>query len=191
MADSPLDHINPFLRVSDLPAGWDDLRLSLTKASTGSAAPSLAAFRSPVQAYTFSKTLTQELFFDVQLPHNWLYGTEIRPHVHWSPGASTDTGAVVWELEYTWANIGEESPAPTVLAAVSQAGSGVAYAHQILSLGTIAGTGKKASSVLMCRLARLGGATADTFDAVAYGMSIDFHIQVRGFGGTTEYAGAV
>lgn len=191
MPDSPLDHINPFVRASDVAAGWDDLRVSLARASTGSAAPSLAVFRAPVQAYSFSKTATQELFFDVQMPHSWVAGTDIEPHIHWSPGASTDVGVVRWELEYTWANYGAPFPAATLLSPVDQAASGVAYEHQIADLGTLSGVGKKASSVIMCRVARLGGATEDTFDAVAWGLSVDFHYLNRGFGGATEYAGAV
>lgn len=174
-----------------LPAGWDDMRVSLTRATTGSAAPSLAVFLSPVQAYSFSKTTAQEVFFDVQLPHSWIPGTALEPHIHWSPGVSTDTGVVQWQLEYMWANVNDPFPAPTLLATVDQAASGVAYAHQLADLGTMAGTGKKASSVIMCRLARVAGAAADTFDAVAWGLSVDFHYENRGFGGLTEYAGAI
>lgn len=179
---------------------WDDLRVSLRSASAGAASPTQTTFRqntgatsTGVMAYAFSKTIDQSLHFDVQLPHNWLTGTGIRPHVHWSPGSSADTGSVRWELEYTWANAvntpGNTFPV-TVSDVVDQAGAGVAYAHQIASFAEIAGTGKRASSVLMCRLARLGNASEDTFDAVAFGLSVDFHIQVSGHGGVTEYAGA-
>lgn len=169
---------------------WDDMRVSLTKASVGSATPSLAVFRSPVQAWSFSKSALNEMFFDVQLPHNWVAGTDILPHIHWSPGASTDTGVVRWELEYTWASLGEAFPAATLLDPVDVAAAGVAYQHQLTKLGTCTGTGKKLSSVLMCRVARVGNATEDTFDAVAWGLSVDFHIQVLGSGGVSETAGA-
>jgi hypothetical protein len=94
-------------------------------------------------------------------------------------------------MEYTWANVGEDFPAATLLDPVDQAASGVAYAHQIADLGSISGAGKRASSVLMCRLARVGGATQDTFDAVAWGLSFDLHYMSHGFGGLTEYAGAL
>jgi hypothetical protein len=177
--------------VSPLAPGWDDLRVSLTRASVGSSPPALAVFRTPVQAYSFAKAAVNEVFFDVQLPHNWLLGTAVEPHIHWSPGVSTDVGSVRWQMEYTWANYTAAFPAATLLDPVDQAASGVAYEHQIADLGTIAGTGKKASSVIMCRLARVGNADEDTFDAVAWGLSVDFHIQVQGNGGLTETAGAV
>ncbi len=66
-----------------------------------------------------------------------------------------------------------------------------AYMHQIAGFAEIPGTGKRASSVLMCRLARLASsASEDTFDAVAFGLSVDFHFQSAGHGGIDEYSGA-
>jgi hypothetical protein len=181
--------------------GWDDLAVSLRSASPGSSTPTLDVFRdngsgSPgVKAYSFSKTLAQWLHFDVQLPHraygpSGMVGATIHPHVHWSPGASTDTGKVRWQLEYTWADFDAAFPTTTLTTAVDQAASGQAYDHMIAELGSIATTGKHASSVLVCRVARLANATEDTFDAVAWGLSVDFHFQSYGWGGSTEYAGA-
>ena len=184
--------VHPF---ESLVPAWDDMRVSLRGASVGAASPALTAFRDDgagstgVSAYAYSKTLAQSLYFDVQLPHNWVAGTGLRPHVHWSPGASADTGNVRWQLEYTWSNAvaapGNTFPV-TVLDTVDQAGAG-AYAHQIAQFAEIAGTGKRLSSVLVCRLARLGNDAADTFDAVAFGLSVDFHIQVGGHGSADEY----
>ena len=170
---------------------WDDLRVSLSTAKAGGAGvPTYSVFRDGVYAWAFSKAATEYLLFEVQLPHSWIAGTSIRPHVHWSPGVSTDTGSVRWALEYTWANAvatpGNTFPATTTLTA-DQAAAGTAYSHQIAELGTIAGTGMRLSSVLLCKLARVGGATEDTFDASAFGVSVDFHIQGRIYGSDDEY----
>ena len=118
---------------------------------------------------------------------------------HWPGAVRLGTPSTCW-LNWpsmftarTWASAVNEPNnvfPVTVSDTVDQAGSGAAYAHQIAGFDEIAGTGQRASSVLMCRLARLGGADEDTFDAVAYGLSVDFHIQVAGHGGITEYAGA-
>ena len=169
---------------------WDDLRVSLNRATIGSNNPSLTPFLTTLQAYAFSKTLIQQLYFDVQLPHAWAYGTTVSPHIHWSPGTSQDTGVVRWGLEYSIANYGAVFPATTTIT-VEQAGSGVAYAHQIAELPDIVMTGKKASSLIMCRIFREGNHVNDTFDAEAFGLSIDFHLQYDKDGGLTEYAGAV
>lgn len=176
-------------------AGWDDLRVSVRAASPGASAPSLATFRdngsgsTGVVAYSFSASQAQSVHFDVQLPHNWI-GSGIRPHVHWSPGNSTNTGVVRWQLEYTWANPvnpPENTFPTTTLDVVDQAASGTAYAHQIAAFAEIVDADKRASSVLMCRLARLGNASEDTFTGAAFGLSVDFHIQVLGPGSGSEY----
>ena len=93
-------------------------------------------------------------------------------------------------FEHSWANYDDAFPTSTVMTAVDELVSTTAYDHQFTNLGTITGTGKKASSVLMCRLARVGTATEDTFADVAFGVSVDLHLQVFGNGGATEFAGA-
>lgn len=174
------------------PQVWDDLRVSLSTAKPGVTSPSYDTFIDGVEAYAFSKTVEQSVQFEVQLPHSWVQGTELRPHIHWSPGASTDTGVVRWALEYTWANPvaspGNVFP-NTVTLTGDQAAAG-AYHHQITSFGTISGTGKRVSSVLVCRLSRVGNASQDTFDDVAFGLSVDFHILNSGDGSVDEYPGA-
>jgi hypothetical protein len=133
----------------------------------------------------------QELFADIQLPHAWAYGTSVSPHLHWSPGNSTNTGVVRWGLEYSWANYGDAFGSSTTIYA-EQAGGGVAYQHQIAEFPDITATGKKASSVLMLRLFRDGANGADTFAGAggAFALSFDLHIQLDKLGGVTEYAGA-
>jgi hypothetical protein len=176
-----------WVKLAGAAVGWDDLRVSLARGQTGASdPPAFAEFRTGIYAWSFAASGVDALFFDCQLPHSWLAGTGIRPHLHWSPGVSTNTGAVTWRLDYSWANIGDAFPAPTTLTAVDPA-DGVAYKQQIAGFGEIDGTGKRASSVLMCRLYRDGSDGADTFTAAAWGLSCDFHIQVSGAGSEDEY----
>jgi hypothetical protein len=188
-------HATEHQRLSRLVAGgWDDLRVDVTSGTTGNLnPPDLETFRDGIVAKAFAPNATEQVYFDVQLPHNWDAGTGIRPHVHWSPGNSTNTGSVVWRLEYTWANAvvapGNTFPETTTLT-VTQAAAGVAYSHQIAQWTEIDGTGKRLSSVLMCRLFRVGGDAADTFTGDAFALSVDFHIQVQGNGSTDEYPDA-
>lgn len=170
---------------------WNDLRVGLsTSRVAGAGVPGFAVLRDGVYGFAFDKASTESVYFEVQLPHDWVEGTGIRPHVHWSPGVSADTGDVRWELEYSWSNPvnapGNVFPT-TVADQVDQTAAG-AYAHQIAQFTEVAGTGMRVSSVLVCRLSRVGGATEDTFDADAYGLSFDFHIQVSGsHGSDAEY----
>ncbi len=66
-----------------------------------------------VYTYTFESVGTdneEEVFFSVQLPHNWKEGSAIYPHVHWSPQTTGHNGSVVWGLEYSWVNYDAASP---------------------------------------------------------------------------------
>jgi len=163
---------------------WDDLRVSLNGTSPGAATPNLTSYRDGLYLYAFSETVAQHLVFDVQLPHGWVDGSTIHPHIHWAPGNYTGTGVVRWELEYSWANIGSAFGASTTMT-VDVAGPGVAYKHTLTAFPTITGTGKTASSILLCKVGRLGNHANDTFDDVAYGITVDFHIQYDSMGDPT------
>ena len=170
--------------------GWDDLRIDVTAGTKGNLnPPDLATFRDGLVLTAFADNATEQVYFDVQMPHSW-NKTAIRPHIHWSPGNSTGTGSVVWGLEYSWANPvaepGNVFPASTTLS-VTQAADGVAYKHQIAQWSEIDATGKRESSVLVCRFFRDGGNVADTFTGDAFAVSLDFHYQSQGFGSTDEF----
>ena len=169
---------------------WDDLRTPLTRVTTGANAPTWATMRDNLNTYSFDAGTMNQVWFEVQLPHGWVAGSDLKPHIHWSPGASTNTGVVRWGLEYSWSNAvnppGNVFPASTTIY-VEQAASGTQYAHQIASFPTIAGTGKRLSSVLMCRLFRDAAHSNDTFTGAAFGVSVDVHHRVGSDGSVDEY----
>jgi len=51
----------------------------------------------------------------------------------------------------------------------------------------IDGTGKKVSSILICRLWRYSSDADDTYNEDAGALFVDFHIQIDGFGSREEY----
>jgi hypothetical protein len=169
---------------------WDDMRINLNRGTTGGDPPTMSTFRPNTQAYRFISDATNSLFFDVQIPHSWKEGSTLRPHLHWSPGNSTNTGSVLWGLDYTWANAEDDPdsvfPVSTNVT-VADPAHGVAFGHQIASFGNIVGTGKYASSVLMCRVYRDGNNGSDTFTGNAFALSLDFHYQIDKSGSLTEY----
>ena len=163
---------------------WDDLRVEMGRATVGTDPPTLAAFLGTTQAWSFSAAATNSVMFVMQLPHGWAPGSTLYPHMHWAP-ASTNVGNVRWELEYTWTNIGGTFGAPTTVT-VDAAAGGVANVHKVTTLGAIVGTGKTASSIMVCRAARLGAHGNDTFTGAVFGLSVDFHIQLTSMGEATQ-----
>lgn len=168
---------------------WDDLRVSVLRGTTGPNNPTLTTFISGIQLYSFGAAGSDQIFFDAQIPHTWLEGSEVRPHLHWSPGNSTSTLVVRWGLEYSWSNVGDPFPTSTTIYA-NDAADGVAYRQQIAQFAPIDGTGKRVSSVFCCRLFRDGANGADTFTTGAFAISFDFHLQMSSDGSVDEYPGA-
>ena len=173
---------NMLTDVDDLPNRWEDLRVPMTSAKQGvTSPPGFDVFLDTVRAYAFSKAADEELFFVVQLPHAWKEGSDIIVHAHWAP-KDTDTGNVLWRLEYTWANI-DGTFGATALTHETQDADGVAYKHQKVDMGTIAGAGKTISSMLICRVFR--DTSGDDYDNDAFLLAVDFHYQVDAIGSLT------
>ena len=178
----------------DLSNHWNDLSVNVTAASTpsGLSAPTLAQFMddaagtsSGVFLLSFSATQQEDIVFTVQLPHTYVEGTNIAPHIHWSPDG-TDTGNCVWELEYTWQNV-NGTYGDTVVDTITVAADGVAGKHQVDEFTDISGTGKNVSAILVGRLSRVGDNGSDTLTDEAFLLAFDFHIQVNSIGSDLEF----
>jgi hypothetical protein len=150
---------------------------------------------SGVYTYSFAGGTEQEVFFYVQLPHNWKEGSTIYPHVHWSPQTTGQSGTLVWGIEYSWVNYDAASPEAfpntTLLTAVSAAINGTANngQHLITPFASLTpdNSQNKMSSVLMCRFYRKGGDAADTYNGNAAVLFVDFHYEIDAIGSHTEY----
>lgn len=160
---------------------WDDLRTPLTAIKlAGVKDPAFDVFLGGVRAYSFSSQALaineEEVFFTTQLPHSYKEGTDIVPHIHWSP-STTDAGTTRWGLEYTWQNAYlSVFPTTTTIYAESVA-SGVANDHLMANFDPIDGAGKKISSMLICRLFRNSSHDNDDYGAAAFVLEQDFHFQ--------------
>lgn len=174
---------------------WDDLRVPLSEPSTGAIKPTWAIFPyGSSGSYPFINWFKEsgidEMYFVVQLPHDWTEGTNIMPHIHWVPSAH-GTGVPRWGLQYTWTNIGGVYPdysnnyGSTRISA--QTGDLVKSTHYLTPLGTISGSGKTISSMLICRIFRDGDHTEDTYNGLAGALEVDFHYQSNTMGSRQEY----
>lgn len=138
----------------------------------------------------FSPDAENELFFTAQMPHDWLEGSEIRPHVHWIPNADAlPAERVRWGLEYTWSDIGDVFPDTTLLYGNDNhlSEDPVKNKQYITPLGSIDATGKTLSSMLVCRIFRDASNVADTFSDFAGFLEVDFHYKRNMFGSREEF----
>jgi len=171
---------------------WEDLRVPLDKAKAqGSNIPDFIQFKSTggstgVFAYAFDKNTEQELHFTIQLPHSYAQGTDLVPHVHWSPPGAL-LGNVIWGLEYTISNINGDFGDTTIVYCTGST-DGTAYKHFLTNFDKIADPGITISSMIVCRIFRAAGETADTLDSDAFALEFDVHYQMNSLGSQAEGA---
>jgi len=137
---------------------------------------------SATRAFLFDATSDECGYASFQLPHAYKLGTAISAHVHWAP-TNTDTGNVVWQIDYTVANIGGTFGASQQLY-IQQAGSGVAYKQQKANFTSIACAACGISSVFIATLCRDADGTnaTDDYNADAVLVGFDLHIQLDTLG---------
>ncbi len=160
---------------------WDDLRVPVTTAKPGNVVPDFAGFLATggLKTYLFDGGgRAEEIHFIVQMPHSYKLGTNITPHVHWTP-TDTNTGNVRWSLEYTWQQRGAVFGASTTIHIIDAA-SGTAWDHLLrANFAAIDGSGiSLVSSMLVCRLFRNSADGGDTYASDAALLEIDFHYEI-------------
>lgn len=169
---------------------WDDMRVSVNAVRvTGANQPGWDVVPNTTNIYTwhFGASGIDEAWFAVQFPHGWKEGSDIYPHVHWTPNANGSAGqAVEWTMNYSWVNVGAVTPSEATVSGyttVQGDSSLVQGKHYITPLGSgLSGTGKTLSSMLVCRIYRNGGAGNDNYPSTAALLEIDFHYEVDAFG---------
>jgi hypothetical protein len=187
---------------------YDDLRVPLERgALAGGNNPTFTKFKDNgagsvgVYAYSFAYQAVagneEELFFSQQLPHGYKEGTDLKPHIHWSPAVSGAAGQFVkWGLEYTIANV-DGTYGNTAIIKSDASGASTATTSgdstltagkgYVTAIGTISGTGVEVSAMLICRVFRNSSHADDTLAQAAFGCEIDFHHQIDTLGSRQEY----
>lgn len=175
---------------------WTDLRVPMSSlaAVTGAGlkAPTFkqlsdnGAGSTGLYASAYSPTQEQELMFTAQLPHSYTQGSDVEPHIHWSPSDTANTGNVVWGIELTWTNIGDliaNSTITTITVAVDGAGT-----RNVMSdFPLLDGTGKLISGQYHGRIFRDATNVLDTYPDDAFVLEFDFHFQQNSLGSDTEH----
>lgn len=168
---------------------WDDLRFP---SSALNPAGSPTAMSSDVNNgwLTAGATGTAVIFCIAQLPHCWLEGSTLYPHVHWHKTTSA-AGNVVWEFAYRWAARGgvmDGAFTATTASTVADAtpDDNTALRHLVTKFGPLSADGKKLSDILICRISRLGSDAGDTYGATCALLEFDIHYQIDRLGSRTE-----
>lgn len=170
---------------------WDDLRFPASAINpVGQAAPPTLNVDNGL--WEFSATVVNTIAFQVQMPHAWLQGSAIRPHVHWRK-KTQGTGTVDWRFEYEFVNVGDTftdslTSDEKFTTSPITADDGTALIHLITPFTEIAMTGKRISTMALCKLSRIADdVTNDTYAGVAQLLEFDIHYQIDSYGSVHEY----
>jgi hypothetical protein len=165
-------------------SGWNDLVQDVKVNPGASNAPGLITYRDNIITFAFQPNSVNECFTNFHMRHDYIPGTMVYPHVHWSTN-STMTGNVRWGVEYTiarrWESTGLRNFGPTQTLYID---AGVTTPSPYLHIVSespdgmgIDGTDLETDAVIICRFFRAGGDVADTFDDFAYLLTVDIHYQ--------------
>lgn len=172
------------VRLKGSATTWDDLRVEPTSRSVASAPVfSASGWDSLLYNYRFANGPTAEyLYFNVQMPHSWLEGSGIYPHVHFAP-TTTGTGQVDFTIRCSWATpagtfgTGSDYTVSYNIASNSQ------YKHVMASNASpVSMTGMGVSATAACRITR---STSDGYAGNADVLYIDIHYEVDSMGSDT------
>ena len=167
---------------------WEDLRVPLTAVRVGaSKIPGFDDTVGTIKAFSFDAAAQEEVHFYVQIPHGWLVGSSVEPHIHWtSTASSTNTNKVRWGLEYSVQDIYGTFASPSTMYALGTPGGPLK--HELTDFGTIAmSTISGPSAMVLMRLYRDSTSALDTYAADASVLEFDLHYQVSRLGTTSEY----
>lgn len=171
------------LRVQNT-TGWNDLLFAgLTLPRTASNAPAVTTFRGNIKAIAFQNGGAQprETWASIHVLHDYMEGTKIFPHIHWSHNNSSPSGDVKWQLEYSVSkgHSGGTFPATTTVSLIQTAAA--QYTHHIIETSTadaIPVDEVEPDSVVLFRVFRDSGDPEDTFADDAFLLFFDIHYQV-------------
>ncbi|RXP44459.1 hypothetical protein EC396_17015 [Lutibacter sp. HS1-25] len=172
---------------------WDDLKVPVNAVKINKTVdpPSWGSFLGDLALLWFRSGKSDDVVFNIQMPHGWKEGSKIYPHVHWTTkDVAPGTNRVTWVLDYTWQKVGgtftSNTPISGTAVATPNEGSIENYEHIITPIGTggIDGTGMTLSSMLVCRLSR---SASDSYSGDAGLLEIDFHYQIDSDGSNQEY----
>lgn len=165
--------------------GWNDLRAPASAINPPGGVDD-PDFDATEGGYLFDPAKTEQLFVYLQFSHSYSEGTDIKPHLHYE-AINANSGNVLWRLLYKWYNVDDVRPSSFTQIDVVDAVDGVADKHQIASFPDITGTGKKLSSMFVCKLQRVGGDALDTYGSDVRFLEFDLHYKENSIGSRQEF----
>jgi hypothetical protein len=170
---------------------WDDLRFPAQgiNPTGGVADPSVDSVEGSFPGtLLFSASATNMIAGVAQLPHAYLIGSDLRPHIHWAKTTSA-SGNVVWHFYYRIWNrngVADAWVGPSVGSDEIMTGD-IADREGITTFDSIPGALLSLSHMMSWKIYRIGGDGADTYGGEARLLEFDIHLQKDSSGSGAEF----
>lgn len=177
---------------------WHDIIGAINIRQSGASVPTYSLYRDNIYQYAFSKTVLQEVFIEFHIPHDYVMGTNLFIHAHWSQsvvdtgGAASAPGVCKWSFESTYAKGYAQAAFPASrTVSVTQTASSTQYMHQIAEVqlsATSPGATQLDSAqlepdgIILVRCFRDPGDVADTVNELTFLHFVDIHYQSTAVG---------
>jgi hypothetical protein len=160
--------------------GWRDITSDIIVKGSGSNDPTWSIYTGTnFSAYQFSPNTMNQAWVAFHIPHDYVPGTAIHIHAHWSNAAATpNTGDEVWAFEYSYAKGHQQEafPASNTVTA-TQASNATRYFHQIAETAELSIAGLEPDGMLLVRVYRDAAAAGDTCTDPVFLHHCDVHYQ--------------
>jgi hypothetical protein len=160
--------------------GWRDIIGQIEVRGSGGADPSFAIYTGTVmRQYQFSATTMQEVFVVFHVPHDYVPGTDIFFHVHWSNAAATpNTGNVKWGFDYSFAKGFNQAAFPAFqTVTVLQACPATRYQHMVAETVAVSIPALEVDGIILVRLYRMANDIEDNCSDAVFAHTSDIHYQ--------------
>jgi hypothetical protein len=173
--------------------GYRDLLGDVKILSPGANDPTVAVFRDSIRAFSFSNAVMNECFMFFHIPHDYVPGSDVFIHTHWSQnvvdsgGAAGVPGVVKWSFEVSYAKGHDQAAFPASLTTfVTQTASGTQYQHMLIEVQLSAASPSatqidsddlEPDGIILVRCFRNPGDAADTLNQVPFLHYVDIHYQ--------------
>ena len=160
--------------------GWRDLTVDTQVRGNGVNDPSFDTYTgTALRAYQFSAKIMNEVFMVFHVPHDWVPGSAIYFHSHWSNAAATpNTGNVKWGFDYSFAKgFGQEAFPAVQTATVTAASPSVRYSHNVSETTAVSIPLMEVDGLILVRAYRDATNAADTCTDAVFLHTVDIHYQ--------------
>lgn len=136
--------------------GWRDIIGAVNPKATGAGSPTRAVYRGNIGDYAFA--LNDLCDFTFHIPHDYVPGTDLYFHVHWSHNGTAISGDAVFTIYHSYASrtLAGTTPFPaektnTITWATTNIATTPRYAHRVdeIAITSAAGSATKTANTLI------------------------------------------